>query len=186
MMSLFVTVDAPKTRETLVNFFLWNINHTTLLKRYKYSTQINFKFIRTCIIQTYRTYALYMNLGLPSNSEWIYAFQTIKIDFSDTRTTTIYHITDIVLACKEAQLHSISTIHLMTVWSKGWGEEAHGSLTWHIERPSFLLSTYKLPLTPSHSHIQQGRRALLSIFFHCSTNVWRVVQRERKGEGNYH
>ena len=123
-------------------FFLWIINHTTLLKRHKCSTQIKCKFIRTCVIQTYRTYALYMNLGLQSNNEQIYAFQTIKIDFSDIRTAAIYHFTDIVLACKEAQLHSISTIHLMTGWSKGWGEEAHGSLTWHIERPPFLLSTY--------------------------------------------
>ena len=61
-----------------------------------------------------------MNLGLPSNSERIYAFQTINIDFSDTRTTSNYHITDIDLSdaqttCKEAQLNSISTIHLMTV-----------------------------------------------------------------------
>jgi hypothetical protein len=38
----------------------------------------------------------------------------------------------------------------MTVWSKGCGEEAHGSLTWHIEWSPLLL-TYKYPLTPSHS-----------------------------------
>ena len=84
-----------------------------------------------------------MNLGLPSNNERFYAFQIIKIDFSDIGTATIYHITDIVLAYKEAQLHSISTIHLIIVWSKGLGEEAHESLTWHTERPLFLISTYK-------------------------------------------
>ena len=125
------------------DFFPWIINHSTLLKRHKCSTHIKSKFIRTCIVQSYHTDALQMNLGFSSNNERIKAFQTMKIDFSVIRTATIYHFTDIVLACKEAQLHSISTIHLMTVWSKSWGEEAHGSLTWHIERPPFLLSTYK-------------------------------------------
>jgi hypothetical protein len=36
-------------------------------------------------------------------------------------------------ACKETQLHSIYTIDPMMVWSKGHGEEAHGSLMWHVE-----------------------------------------------------
>jgi hypothetical protein len=64
-------------------------------------------------------------------------------------------------ACKKAQLHSISTIHPMMVWSKGCGEEAHGSLTWRIEWPP-LLSTYKYPLTPSHSTQHTRQRAHLT------------------------
>ena len=61
MMSLFVTVDAPETRETLVNFFHESLI-ILLLKMHKYSTQIKCKFIRTCIVQSYRTDALQMNL----------------------------------------------------------------------------------------------------------------------------
>ena len=63
-------------------------------------------------------------------------------------------------ACKEAQLHSISTIDLMMVWTKGHAEEAHGSLTWRIEWPPFLLSTYKRRPPPPHlrhQHNTKGR-----------------------------
>jgi hypothetical protein len=53
-------------------------------------------------------------------------------------------------ACKETQLHSISTVDPMMVWSKGHGEEAHRSLPWHVVWPPFILSTYKRRPPPPH------------------------------------
>ena len=57
---------------------------------HKCSTQIKYKFIRTCIVQSYRTDALQMNLGFLDNENRLFSYKDEEYDDKNDLSLHLY------------------------------------------------------------------------------------------------